>query len=268
MQKLLLLLAFALTPWGTEPCPSVEVAPGVSWVSFKDDSTQIALMQNGKQLGVYHTDLKQFHPLKADGTFSSGNHPLPHPLPPQCQPVRTPDRIQNFGLDRSHIKDKERYMVNGHDVSGPEALKALTEKTLPNDKDYLRLTIIGPEELRKQVRHDLESSPELSEFNKRYLVQDYAPDNWAVKDAFVITGQPSIYLQSPDGRVLHRQDDYRDGPAGLAMALRRADPNYSPAGDRDARKANAFPLLSQYVPFAVFAIVALVLLLLPNKPKT
>jgi hypothetical protein len=59
-------------------------------------------------------------------------------------------------------------------------------------------------------------------------VQDYAPGNWAVKDGFFTEGKPTIYLQAPNGKVLHRQDDYSDGAAGLATALRKADPNYSP----------------------------------------
>jgi hypothetical protein len=67
--------------------------------------------------------------------------------------------------------------------------------------------------------------------------------------------------------VLHRQDDYSDGAAGLATALRKADPNYSPAEDRDARKNLRIPVFSAYVPLALLVIVGLVILLIPNKQK-
>ena len=38
--------------------------------------------------------------------------------------------------------------------------------------------------------------------------------------------------------------------AEVATALRKADPNYSPAEDRDARKNFRIPVFSAYVPLA------------------
>ena len=267
MHSLILTLIFAFGPWGSAPCPSVEAAPAYTWVQVRGDATQIALMQGNKQLGNYHTDLREFHPLQPNGEFTPGNHPLPHPLPAEYAPAKLIEQTQNFGVDRSHIKNKERYIVNGMDVTSAEAFYALTEKNVPNDKDHLRLTIIGPEEMRKQVRKDLDTNPELREFRNRYLVQDYAPDNWAVKEGFFTAGKPTIYLQAPNGKVLHRQDDYIDGASGLATALRKADPSYSPVEDKDARKSNRIPVLSAYVPFAFLLAIAAFLFLIPNKPK-
>jgi len=57
MHSLILTLIFAFGPWGSAPCPSVEVAPAYTWVQVRGDATQIALMQGSKQLGNYHTDL-------------------------------------------------------------------------------------------------------------------------------------------------------------------------------------------------------------------
>ena len=98
-------------------------------------------------------------------------------------------------------------------------------------------------------------------------MQDYAPNNWAVKDGFFTEGKPTIYLQAPNGKVLHRQDDYSDGASVLATALRKADPNYSPTEDRDARKNLRIPVFSAYVPLALLVVVGLVILLIPNKQK-
>ena len=185
-----------LPAWGGVTNPSVE------WTTISSDKTQIALMVNGKQVGNYHLDLNEYHPYD----------PLPANL------LRKPE-ITNFGVNRLTPHTRERYIINGIDATGEEALQALQEKNVPNDKSLLRLTIIGPEALRKQVRSDIENHPSLTCFSEKYLVQDYAPENWAVKQGFFTEGKPTIYLQLPSGKVLHRQDDYADGAAGLATAL-------------------------------------------------
>jgi hypothetical protein len=246
-----------LPAWGGVTSPSVE------WTTISSDKTQIALMVNGKQVGNYHLDLNEYHPYDPlTDTFKGGENPPPHPLPANL--LRKPE-ITNFGVNRLTPHTRERYIINGIDATGEEALQALQEKNVPNDKSLLRLTIIGPEALRKQVRSDIENHPSLTCFSEKYLVQDYAPENWAVKQGFFTEGKPTIYLQLPSGKVLHRQDDYADGAAGLATALRKADPNYAPEKDPDKRKPLVIPFISDYIPFAVLAFLALVLFLIPNK---
>lgn len=201
-----------LPAWGGVTSPSVE------WTTISSDKTQIALMVNGKQVGNYHLDLNEYHPYDPlTDTFKGGENTPPHPLPANYLP-RKPE-ITNFGVNRLTPHTRERYIINGIDATGEEALQALQEKNVPNDKSLLRLTIIGPEALRKQVRSDIENHPSLTCFSEKYLVQDYAPENWAVKQGFFTEGKPTIYLQLPSGKVLHRQDDYADGAAGLATAL-------------------------------------------------
>lgn len=245
--------------WGGVPCPSVE------WTQVSSDKTQIALIVNGKQVGNYHTDLNEYHPYDPiTDTFKGGENTPPHPLPANLQP-RKPE-IMNFGVDRSHI-GKERYVINGLNATEAEALQALADKSLPNDKHLLRLTIIGPADLRKKVRSDLENNPLLTCFSDKYLIQDYDPSNWAVKAGFYTEGSPTIYLQSPTGKVLHRQDDYEDGALGLATALRKADPNYTPALDVDRRKTIALPVFSEYIPALLLFLLAVVLFLTPSKKQ-
>ena len=245
--------------WGGVSCPSVE------WTQVSSDKTQIALIVNGKQVGNYHTDLNEYHPYDpVTDTFKGGENTPPHPLPANLQP-RKPE-IMNFGVDRSHI-GKERYVINGLNATEAEALQALADKSLPNDKHLLRLTIIGPADLRKKVRSDLENNPLLTCFSEKYLIQDYDPSNWAVKAGFYTEGSPTIYLQSPTGKVLHRQDDYEDGAAGLATALRKADPNYTPAQDIDRRKTIALPVFSEYIPALLLFLLAVVLFLTPSNKQ-
>jgi hypothetical protein len=72
------------------------------------------------------------------------------------------------------------------------------------------------------------------------LVKEYSPDDWEVsRFGFVTTGSPTIYIQQPDGKVLHRQDDYKglDDLKVVFSKIRVKDPNYDPSKDPDLRKS-------------------------------
>jgi hypothetical protein len=119
-----------------------------------------------------------------------------------------------------------------------ETPAALAGPILKDDSDRLHLTIIGSSQLRQKVLDDLRRHDSLREFAGRCHVHNFPPDHWAVvKTGFVTTGSPTIYLQSANGRVLHRQDNYA-GPDNLAEALRRADPNYQPDKDPNWNSLN------------------------------
>lgn len=149
------------------------------------------------------------------------------------------DGVHNFGIDRSRINGRhERFMLNGREISRAEAIEAIGGAGLVDDSNKLRLTIIGTEAERACVLADLNGP--LKDMAADYLVQAYSPNDWAVaKAGFVTTGKPTIYIQQADGVVLHRQDDYADGAAGLRTVferLRKPDPNYQPAKDNDLRR--------------------------------
>jgi hypothetical protein len=152
---------------------------------------------------------------------------------------------QNFGLDLDQLdKDsgKETYKINGKEVSKARAIEAIEGGTLPDDSNKLRLTVIGPDAERQAVVNDLKSSPLLSSVRDTCLVQDYAPDAPMLQSCgFVTTGHPTIYLEKPDGTVLHRQDDYAGGAEALATAVRKADPNYHPDTDPNKTKPDLIP---------------------------
>lgn len=175
-----------------------------------------------------------------------------------------------------------RYEHNGREVSREAVIERLDSGgQLADDSTKVRLTVIGSAGHRKRVLQDLEAHPELAPLRSKLVVQAYDPADkmtgWAVsRYGFKTDGAPNIYAQEPGGQVMHRQDDYADGPEGLAVALakvigkRDADPNYTPAKDPDRRKpdlvpadwwqtlfglAAAFlpPLLALFVPKRIFA---------------
>jgi hypothetical protein len=179
--------------------------------------------------------------------------------------------VENFGIDLDKLHQGRRYALNGREVTAAEAkarLSSPSRAAIPDDSAKARLTVIGPPEATSPVRNDLVQHPALAPWREALLVQCYPPEHWAVARAgFVTTGRPTIYLQSPDGAVLHRQDDYAGGPVALAAALRRADPRYRPERDRDRRLPNLFPALPR-VPLGVVGLVAAgVLLLLPRRSQ-
>lgn len=175
------------------------------------------------------------------------------------------------GVDADKIGRTERYTISGKPASKREVLQALAEG-LPDDAAKLRLTVIGADEQqRNRVIDDLARDAKLAKFRDGVIVKSFSPDHWQVKRMnFVTSGKPTIYLQAPDGRVLHRQDDYDDGAEGLATAigrvdaLREPDPKYDPKKDPDRRKAD--DILPSGLPMPLIAavgvgLVALVLLL-------
>ena len=49
-------------------------------------------------------------------------------------------------------------------------------------------------------------------------------------------GQPTVYCQTPGGKVLHRQDDYAGGAVAAVAALRKAKDTYEARRDPDLRR--------------------------------
>jgi len=154
-------------------------------------------------------------------------------------PVVEQDGVQNFGIDRAGLDGSaERITLGGREIPRSEVMRILQAESLTDDSGKLRLTVIGTEADRRRVLDDLKGS--LSDIANQCLVQDYPPDHWAVAGVgFYTAGKPTIYVQAPDGKVLHRQDDYADGAEGFRQAferLRKPDPDYRPDKDRDLRR--------------------------------
>lgn len=154
---------------------------------------------------------------------------------------------QNFGINLSKMTPdtgKTVYRYKGAEIPRVQAHHAV-EGSLPDDAGKLRLTAIGDKAAREQVAKDVTTSKAFEKLRDSLIVKDYAPDHWAVKDmGYVASGRPTIYLQAPDGKVLHRQDDYDGGPEALAAAvekveaIRKPDPKYNAKTDPDLRKSS------------------------------
>ena len=125
---------------------------------------------------------------------------------PACGDAACTCSVPNFGLDLAHLASgtEPHYRVGGRPCRKSDLMAAMLE----DDSAKLRLTIIGSKEERARVLAALPSEA------SRYLVKAYAPSDWAVARAgFKTDGHPTIYVQAPDGTVLHRQDSFLRRPA-------------------------------------------------------
>jgi hypothetical protein len=218
------------------------------WRAFADDINQVALYHEGRQIGAYHLVKDYYRPLDP-ATLEWGQ---------RCPPPIAPPR-RNFGLIQDKIREGDHYRLNGREVSKEQIQQALGDaegRQVPDDSRKLRITIIGDPNYRSAVAADLARHPALAPWKDRIVAVGYAPDHWAItRQGFHATGQPTIYIQGPDGAVLHRQDDYQGGAAALAEVLRKLDPNYKPANDRDRRKVDLSGWLLPRIPWSVPAVL-------------
>jgi hypothetical protein len=221
------------------PCATTSVAAVYEWRKRSDDPGRDYLYTNRVQVGGWDRDGCFYRPYNA-GAATWGD---------KCEPPVSPPspRVKNFGVDTSKLckKHGECFSVNGKSVSKREFVAAIGD--IPADKDKMRLTLIGPEADRKRVQTDLGSAGPLAEFKGQFVLQSYTADHWAVEDVgFKLDGKPTIYLQSPDGKVLLRVDAY-EGPEDLAGKLRRANPLYDPDKDPSGISLPGFPDLSKLI---------------------
>lgn len=249
-------------PKGLQAMPTMGTAIGAGMVTSAaqdlrrwdtSDPTQYVLRSaDGKQLGTYFLApnewANQYRRLLPGGEWS-GPEPSPIPLPHQVEDAL--GQGGNFGIESDRIASAPAYSISGKEATRGEVLDALrATANVPDDSALLRLTIIGPDDGRARVSQDLESSPDLAPWRGKLIVKSYPPNHWAVaRTGFVTGGNPTVYVQLPSGEVIHRQDDYSDGPAGLAAALRRVDPNYHPEQDQDARKSDPLAPLKSIPPW-------------------
>jgi hypothetical protein len=162
----------------------------------------------------------------------------------------------NFGIDVRELAKHptESCSINGNEVPRIEAVQALaaTASGLRDDRKFLRLTVTGTPDFRRAVAEGL-ARPDAESVRERLLVQSYTPDAWAVKDAGFKPGN-QIYLQAPDGTVLHRQEDFAGGVAALVETIRKADASYRSERDPDLRNDSGDLLLALLAAAAALAL--------------
>jgi hypothetical protein len=271
MKSLLLSMAIlvglvgpASAQCGPNGCPAVP-APAYTWQSFRAGDPDLALFAGSVQIGMWRARDQQFFaydPLAKVWAARPSTPPIPVPRDQLTQTKKCPCGCSckaescncAKGLPCSHdcscgptgpltgvVTEKIHQGVtslNGRPITKDRAIAALGAP-VPADAHLVRVTVIGPPEKRARVLQDLTSSPELAALRSQFLVHEYAPEEWPLQCGFRYGGDVTVYCQSPDGKVLHRQDDYKDGIKGLVLAipqaLRVANPNYDPSKDPDLR---------------------------------
>lgn len=127
-----------------------------------------------------------------------------------------------------------RYTWRGREVTRDQAAR-LIQGRLVDDSLWLRVTVIGKDaEGRNRIAREATAHPGIA---GKALVQAYAPDDPMIAGLGFVhdEAQPTVYVQAPDGKVLHRQTGYR-GVEQLAEAVRKAAPSYDPGKDPDVMR--------------------------------
>ncbi len=252
MRKLVLVAALLALP--AAPCragwPSGGCAPVGAPVAFPAvPEWEWRVSADGARADLYHFgrhDRTHYYPAeeKRPDPFAAANAARPKEPACDCGPScdcgdachcatkgESLPHWMTHGTDPGKLAGREEYRVGGRAVGRDEALQTVRAAALTDDSRKPRLTVIGSPDERKKA---LEALP--ADIKDRWLVKEYAPDHWAVRGAgFKAEGHPTVYLQAPDGKVLHRQDDADK----LAEAVRKADPAYDPSKDPDLRKPKA-----------------------------
>ncbi len=228
------------------------------WQDYDDDNEHSYLFKEGRQVAVYN------HRSGVYRTFDAGTGGWG----PRVQLGRRPDGfLRDNGLVYERISQQgEHFNLSGSSTCKDKAIAAIGG-SVPDDAKSLRLTVIGaPAELAK-VRHDAATVRELQDATAGVVVQYYEPTHWHVGRAgFKADGNPTIYLLASDGKVLHRQDDYKDGPQALAEAIRKARPDYRPENDPDQRQGLFRPRVSIPEPAWLLGLAALVAFVWKRSP--
>jgi hypothetical protein len=246
-------LANTRVPAQAPPCSGGRCEPRnfsrLEWKQRDDAPGEAYLFIDGVQAGGYHRQRDEWR------DYDAGIWSAPRSLG-SCWPrdfsfrgveQATPaGHIRNFGLELQKIQENrdDGYTLGSRPVTAAEAVRCLGGEAFHDDSQLLRLTIIGTPAQRQKVIEDLDRHEALQPWKDRTMVCALAPDSPRIRDAgFASAGVPTIYIQTPEGRVLHRQDEYR-GAVPLAEVLqiaerRRKDPNYDPGKDPDLNRLRA-----------------------------
>ncbi len=173
-----------------------------------------------------------------------------------------PDPVQSVGAvaPTKAAPANEAWRFNGVNSSqigeqglkavGPEA-KAMVESIVEgkpqivDDSNKYQVSVIGPAEATAPVLEAFRNGP-IAEHASQLKVRAFAKTDPLVKDIGLVSdGDPDIIVQSPDGTVRLRLKDFKLGGDGLRAelirvgALRKSNPNYTPAKDPGVSSAVA-----------------------------
>jgi hypothetical protein len=267
------------SPCGPNGC-NVATRPIYKWVQVPNVS-QVALYEDNVQVGNFDYDRKVYCPFRGNSEWGEPTEP---PTPPPTAPTTTKkldvgakkaempgstideNGVQNFGIlpDPHEAQDPEpRYQVNGREATKGQVIQAFEGQAV-DQSTKLRLTVIGPRQSRQAVLEDVKRTPDLRGVVSNFLLKDYDPTDWEVaRSGFFTQGSPTIYVQAPTGKVLHRQDSYT-GAEDLASVLRKANDQYKAEADPNLSHAAVFGLFG--IPLEAWVVIAIVLyFVIPRK---
>jgi hypothetical protein len=174
---------------------------------------------------------------------------------PAVDPVQFPGVI----VEGMH-QHGQRYQINGREVTRSEAFRSVA--TIPDDRKAMSLTFIGtPAENAAGVAEAKKAG-----LDKSCLVQCLPPDSPLLKNGFVTTGHPTVYLQSPDGQTLARRQDA--SPSSLDFVAYQAA-NYDPTKDPTGNGLTLADIEKKIaaVPAWLWFVIGAVAVYLWNRPK-
>ena len=277
-----------LGPCGPNGC-SVTTKTTYKWVSVPN-ATQYALYKDNVQIGNFDYESKVYCPFRGNSEWGEPTEP-PTPAPPPKPTTKKPELgvkkevsvknaempgstidengVQNFGIlpDPNPGQDPEpRYQVNGKEATRGQVIQAF-EGHAVDQSTKLRLTVIGPRQSRQAVLEDVKRTPGLQSVVSNFLLKDYDPTDWEVaRSGFFTQGSPTIYVQAPTGKVLHRQDSYT-GAEDLAGVLRKANDQYKAEADPNLSHAAVLGLFG--IPLEAWVVIAVVLyFIIPRKDSS
>lgn len=228
-----ILMAASFT---TAQCSGPECAVqggAYAWRELPSDPGRSYLYLGENQVGGFDHATREYRPL-LDWKRNRWGSPTTPPIePPETTGQAPLTEPMNFGVDLSKIPKEKTYELNGDHSCKDHVMEAIHAK-LPDDKSQLRLTLIGSKEDRDRVLKDLKN-PENVGIAAKTVVWSVPPDHWSVRDnatgkpMFKTDGKPSVYLTTPSGKVLLRQDEFK-GPETF-KAIRRAVEGYDSKRD-------------------------------------
>lgn len=243
--------------WGEGSC-AVAQTVSLEWRKIPGVPDEAQLFRGNVQLGSWCFSERYYRPIIGNAWGEKQpNAPIAPPVLMIDQPplvkvtmlmpeaeefaqAKDPDLTdpKNFGVDWDKIADHQA-TYSGRIISCEKAIE-LVGKQVPDDSKKFRLTIIGTETEQKEALAQFAMLE--SEYRDRFNTWAVSADHWSLRDGagqavFHTKGNPVLYVQAPDGQVLHRQDDPKD----LSTAIRKAVKSYDAAKDTDLRKPSLVP---------------------------
>jgi hypothetical protein len=234
---------------------------------------------------VYWTEQDQPKPQAQPRPQPATRRPEPEkPIAPFPAPAGSEPSSTN-GVDLSRLNPPpsggEKFRASGshaeqfaRDVQAVK--KGEVEASQTDDSKKPHLTVIGKDEDRAPVLKDMEPGGPLAWVRDKYLVQDYAPDNWAVQEIGLSGhGKPDIIVQQHTagsglkGKVILHRRDYAGGAEALADELRKINPDYNPNLDPGGSGPSSSGIkVNQWVPIGIGGALLLLILASGRREAT